>query len=112
MPQTFSPNAQKLMRLLFKRNPDTRLGAKEGLKEIKEQPFFSTIDFDALYRKELCPPFKPAIPRNVDSNFFVGNLIESKGGKILKQESPGLASAQAKLFKGFSFVAPLNVYSL
>nr|4EL9_A Chain A, Ribosomal protein S6 kinase alpha-3 [Mus musculus]4GUE_A Chain A, Ribosomal protein S6 kinase alpha-3 [Mus musculus]8EQ5_A Chain A, Ribosomal protein S6 kinase alpha-3 [Homo sapiens] len=60
MPQFLSPEAQSLLRMLFKRNPANRLGAgPDGVEEIKRHSFFSTIDWNKLYRREIHPPFKP-----------------------------------------------------
>ncbi|OXB57208.1 hypothetical protein ASZ78_015947 [Callipepla squamata] len=48
MPQFLSPEAQSLLRMLFKRNPSNRLGAgSDGVEEIKRHPFFSTVDWNA-----------------------------------------------------------------
>ncbi|MEE6519737.1 hypothetical protein FKM82_017473 [Ascaphus truei] len=47
MPQFLTPEAQSLLRMLFKRNPTNRLGAgPDGVEEIKRHPFFSTIDWN------------------------------------------------------------------
>lgn len=52
------------------RNPQNRLGAKRDAAELKEHPFFSAIDWDLLYRKQITPPFKPI----VDSDESVANF--------------------------------------
>jgi serine/threonine protein kinase SCH9 len=46
---------------LLNRNPKHRLGAQRDAAELKEHPFFSTIDWDALARKQVTPPFKPIV---------------------------------------------------
>ena len=47
MPQFLSPEAQSLLRQLFKRNPQNRLGAgPNGVEDIKKHEFFATIDWD------------------------------------------------------------------
>lgn len=100
MPLYLSIEAQSLLRCLFKRNPANRLGSgPRGGKDIMDHKFFSSIDFDKLYRREVEPPFIPACPP--DSAY----LVDEKNSV---QESPGVpASANAKeLFRGFSFVAP------
>nr|KAG5691731.1 hypothetical protein BaRGS_010234 [Batillaria attramentaria] len=62
MPQFLSPEAQSLLRALFKRNPVNRLGsAANGIEDMKSHPFFSTIDWVKLYKREMSPPFKPAV---------------------------------------------------
>uniref|UniRef100_A0A8B9HQF7 Ribosomal protein S6 kinase a, polypeptide 3a n=1 Tax=Astyanax mexicanus TaxID=7994 RepID=A0A8B9HQF7_ASTMX len=71
MPQFLSGEAQSLLRNLFKRNPGNRLGAgPDGVEEIKRHPFFSTIDWNKLFRREMHPPFKPASGRPDDTLYF------------------------------------------
>ncbi|XP_039540961.1 ribosomal protein S6 kinase alpha-3 isoform X1 [Pimephales promelas] len=103
MPQFLSSEAQSLLRSLFKRNPSNRLGAgADGVEEIKRHPFYSTIDWNKLFRRELYPPFKPASGRP-DDTFYFDPEFTAKTPK----DSPGVPpSANAnQLFRGFSFVA-------
>ncbi|XP_023689926.1 ribosomal protein S6 kinase alpha-6 isoform X2 [Paramormyrops kingsleyae] len=107
MPQFLSSEAQSLLRMLFKRNPANRLGAgSDGVEEIKRHPFFSTIDWNKLYRRELQPPFQPAAGKP-DDTFCFDPEFTTKTPK----DSPGIPpSANAhQLFKGFSFVAPASL---
>ncbi|XP_077781962.1 ribosomal protein S6 kinase alpha-2 isoform X3 [Podarcis muralis] len=103
MPQFLSTEAQSLLRALFKRNPSNRLGAGlDGVEEIKRHPFFATIDWNKLYRKEIMPPFKPAVGRPEDTFHFDPEFTSRT-----PTDSPGVPpSANAhNLFRGFSFVA-------
>ncbi|XP_052501426.1 ribosomal protein S6 kinase alpha-2 isoform X2 [Budorcas taxicolor] len=103
MPQFLSVEAQSLLRALFKRNPCNRLGAGlDGVEEIKRHPFFVTIDWNKLYRKEIKPPFKPAVGRPEDTFHFDPEFTART-----PTDSPGVPpSANAHhLFRGFSFVA-------
>uniref|UniRef100_A0A674BXK8 non-specific serine/threonine protein kinase n=1 Tax=Salmo trutta TaxID=8032 RepID=A0A674BXK8_SALTR len=107
MPQFLSLEAQSLLRMLFKRNPANRLGAgADGVEEIKRHAFFSSIDWNKLYRTELQPPFKPASGKP-DDTFCFDPEFTAKTPK----DSPGIPpSANAhQLFKGFSFVAPASL---
>jgi len=101
MPQFLSPEAQSLLRALFKRNPSNRLGSG-GVEEIKQHCFFQTIDWPALYKKEVIPPFKPAVSRADDAFYF-----DSEFTSRTPKDSPGVPpSANAhELFRGFSFIA-------
>ncbi|XP_046986596.1 ribosomal protein S6 kinase 2 beta isoform X2 [Schistocerca americana] len=104
MPQFLSPEAQSLLRALFKRNPVNRLGAgPDGVEEIKAHSFFATINWEKLLKKEIQPPFKPAVSR-ADDAFYFDKEFTSKTPK----DSPGVPpSANAhELFRGFSFIAP------
>ncbi|KAM3836653.1 ribosomal protein S6 kinase alpha-3 isoform 1-T1 [Vipera latastei] len=103
MPQFLSPEAQSLLRMLFKRNPANRLGAgPDGVEEIKRHPFFTAIDWNKLYRREINPPFKPATGRPEDTFYFDPEFTAKT-----PKDSPGIPpSANAhQLFRGFSFVA-------
>uniref|UniRef100_A0A803V867 non-specific serine/threonine protein kinase n=4 Tax=Neoaves TaxID=3078114 RepID=A0A803V867_FICAL len=103
MPQFLSLEAQSLLRMLFKRNPANRLGAgPDGVEEIKRHAFFSKIDWNKLYRREIHPPFKPATGRPEDTFYFDPEFTAKT-----PKDSPGIPpSANAhQLFRGFSFVA-------
>uniref|UniRef100_A0A452J576 Ribosomal protein S6 kinase n=2 Tax=Durocryptodira TaxID=1579337 RepID=A0A452J576_9SAUR len=103
MPQFLSIEAQSLLRALFKRNPSNRLGAGlDGVEEIKRHLFFVTIDWNKLYRKEIKPPFKPAVGRPEDTFHFDPEFTSRT-----PTDSPGVPpSANAHhLFRGFSFIA-------
>uniref|UniRef100_A0AAY4DY77 Ribosomal protein S6 kinase n=1 Tax=Denticeps clupeoides TaxID=299321 RepID=A0AAY4DY77_9TELE len=78
----------------------------DGVEEIKRHAFFSTIDWNKLYRRELQPPFKPAAGKP-DDTFCFDPEFTAKTPK----DSPGIPpSANAhQLFKGFSFVAPASL---
>ncbi|XP_018327500.1 ribosomal protein S6 kinase 2 beta isoform X2 [Agrilus planipennis] len=104
MPANLSPEAQSLLRALFKRNPANRLGAGAGgIDDLKRHEFFATIDWDALLGKKIRPPFKPAV-LGPDEAYYFDSEFTSK----TPRDSPGVpASANAhELFRGFSFVAP------
>uniref|UniRef100_A0A6A7FRR2 non-specific serine/threonine protein kinase n=2 Tax=Hirondellea gigas TaxID=1518452 RepID=A0A6A7FRR2_9CRUS len=104
MPSYLSVEAQSLLRSLFKRNAANRLGAgPNGVENLKMHAFFGRIDFYKLYRKEVVPPFKPAVSKADDTFYF-----DSEFTARTPRDSPGVpASANAhQLFRGFSYVAP------
>ncbi|XP_071954782.1 ribosomal protein S6 kinase alpha-3-like [Antedon mediterranea] len=110
MPQFLSPEAQSLLRQLFKRNPSNRLGAgADGVEDIKNHQFFASINWPKLLKREQPPPFKPAVTR-ADDAFYFDQEFTSRTPK----DSPGVPpSASAhQLFKGFSFVAPDLIESM
>uniref|UniRef100_A0A8C1ZVJ0 non-specific serine/threonine protein kinase n=1 Tax=Cyprinus carpio TaxID=7962 RepID=A0A8C1ZVJ0_CYPCA len=71
-------------------------------QSIKRHSFFTKIDWNKLYRKEVAPPFKPVIQRPDDTFYF-----DSEFTAKTPRDSPGVPpSANAhQLFRGFSFVA-------
>lgn len=69
-PQYLPTDAVDLIRKLLLRKPEERLGYQKGAEEIMDHEFFSSIDWDALYKREVTPPFRPTIrDRNDLSNF-------------------------------------------
>ncbi|CAG9856477.1 unnamed protein product [Phyllotreta striolata] len=103
MPANLSPEAQSLLRVLFKRNPANRLcSGPGGIEDLKNHEFFATIDFDALLAKKIRPPFQPAVCGPEDAYF------DSEFTSKTPRDSPGMpASANAhEQFRGFSFIAP------
>ncbi|PAA49577.1 hypothetical protein BOX15_Mlig007654g2 [Macrostomum lignano] len=105
MPQFLSPDAQSLLRALFKRNPANRLGfGAHGMAELKAHPFFASLSWTELLNRRFQPPFKPVCTRP-DETFYFDNEFTNKTPK----DSPGVPpSATAhELFRGFSYVAPM-----
>jgi len=104
MPQFLSPEAQSLLRALFKRNPANRLGGgANGINDIKNHPFFASIDWDKLMTKKITPPFQPTVV--ADDTFHFDTEYTSRTPK----DSPAVPASAAthELFRGFSYVAPL-----
>uniref|UniRef100_A0A665W6M7 Ribosomal protein S6 kinase n=1 Tax=Echeneis naucrates TaxID=173247 RepID=A0A665W6M7_ECHNA len=110
MPQFLSAEAQSLLRALFKRNPANRLGSgADGAEEIKRHGFFSTIDWNKLFRREVKPPFRPAVARPDDTFYF-----DSEFTSRTPKDSPGVppSAGAHQLFRGFSFIASVSLSRL
>ena len=41
-----------------------------GIEELKRHSFFSTIDWELLTKREVNPPFKPAVVQTDDAFYF------------------------------------------
>lgn len=103
MPDNLSREAQSLLRALFKRVPNNRLGATaDGINAIKQHEFFATIDWKNLETKRVRPPFIPAVSR--DDAFYFDPEYTNKSPR----DSPGgpVSASAREIFRGFSFVAP------
>lgn len=53
-----SPEGMSALRGFLERDPSKRLG---GIEEIQKHPWFRGIDWEAMYRKEVVPPFEPDV---------------------------------------------------
>jgi len=101
---------------LLNRNPKHRLGANGDAEELRTHPFFADVDWVALGKKNLVPPFKPKLKSELDvSNFDPEFTSALDGGGSLNTRAQAIASGvdtgatplsptmQAN-FQGFTFV--------
>lgn len=118
-----STEGRNFVKGLLNRNPKHRLGAIGDAEELKAHPFFADIDWDALGKKNLVPPFKPKLKSELDvSNFDpeFTNALNNTNASSLNARAAALASGvnpastplsptmQAN-FKGFTFVDESNI---
>jgi serine/threonine protein kinase SCH9 len=111
-----STEGRNFVKGLLNRNPKHRLGATGDAEELKSHAFFDDVDWDALAKKNVVPPFKPKLKSELDvSNFDPEFTNALNNGGSLNARAAALASGidpastplsptvQAK-FAGFTFV--------
>lgn len=59
IPTHLSKEAQDLLSRLLIKNPQKRIGAEKGIKEIKSHPWLADIDFKLTYQRKFPPPCMP-----------------------------------------------------
>lgn len=115
---TLTTEGRNFVKGLLNRNPKHRLGANQDAEELKNHAFFADIDWIALTKKQITPPFKPKLKSETDtSNFdpdFTNVPVNGGGSSSLNARASALASnatASTPLsptmqanFKGFTFV--------
>ncbi|KAH8105944.1 Pkinase-domain-containing protein [Cristinia sonorae] len=74
-------DGKQFVKGLLNRNPKHRLGAQHDAADLKAHPFFKTIDWEALSRKQVTPPFKPVVESdesvaNFDPEFTSADVRE------------------------------------
>ncbi|OQR96926.1 protein kinase [Achlya hypogyna] len=125
IPEYISPQARDLIQRLLWKDPNQRLGSgPRGDKEIMDHPFFASIDWNKLYRKEISPPFKPKIDAGngvPDTSNFPNSFTEQEITEIERGLAPPPAGAgtlqrsaskeqkEAKLFKDFDFTPEVKL---
>lgn len=78
-PPTFSSEACDCIRGLLKVNEAERLGCGAiGAAAIKKTDFFKVINFEALYRKELKPPFTPEVVNEFDTKYVPKAYLQAE----------------------------------
>lgn len=86
------------------RNPLNRLGAKRGAAELKEHPFFASIDWNLLYHKQITPPFKPIVDSDESvANFdpeFTNSSLQEAGAPITDDDGYEAPQSGKHMFVG------------
>ncbi|XP_057717359.1 serine/threonine-protein kinase N1-like isoform X2 [Corythoichthys intestinalis] len=107
-PRFLSTEAIGIMRRLLRRNPEKRLGSGEkDAEDVKKQPFFKDIDWEALLQRKVSPPFVPSITGKEDvSNFDVEFTAEAPT-LTPPRERRTLSRREQDYFKDFDYVSDL-----
>lgn len=102
-PEELSSECVDLMENLMIKDPKVRLGSgTNGLQDIKDHPWFKSIDWEALYRKEVKPPFKPNLSSEIDTKYIDKEFTTLKPEDSAKAASL-LESQQKGQWAGFTY---------
>uniref|UniRef100_A0A8D0HDL1 Protein kinase N1 n=1 Tax=Sphenodon punctatus TaxID=8508 RepID=A0A8D0HDL1_SPHPU len=105
-PRFLSSDTLSIIRKLLRKCPERRLGAgKMDAEEIKTQPFFKEIDWDALFARRLKPPFVPSLRDPTDISNFDEEFTSQKPILTPADDLPALTSEEQAAFKDFDFVS-------
>lgn len=79
-----------------------RLGAKRGLEDFREHPFFAGIDWESLH--SITPPFVPQLQGPTDVRYFEDyEPLQNGTGNDRRQRASYLRETGAEEFIGFTF---------
>ncbi|KAI8433582.1 LOW QUALITY PROTEIN: hypothetical protein MSG28_015603 [Choristoneura fumiferana] len=108
VPTEVSPEVQDFIKKLLVKDPRKRLGGGVGdADELKRHPFFQTLDWEAVARREVVAPFVPALAHAADTCNFADEFT-----RMPPTDSPAHApNHHDKLFLGYSYVAPSILFS-
>ncbi|MFT7797777.1 serine/threonine-protein kinase N1-like isoform X1 [Arapaima gigas] len=107
-PRFLSAEAIGLMKRLLRRNPERRLGSGEkDAEEVKKQPFFRGLDWEALLQKRLPPPFVPTICGEEDVSNFDDEFTVERPALTPPKEPRPISRKDQDIFRDFDFVSDL-----
>uniref|UniRef100_A0A3P8WG88 protein kinase C n=1 Tax=Cynoglossus semilaevis TaxID=244447 RepID=A0A3P8WG88_CYNSE len=107
-PRFLSTEAIGIMRRLLRRNPERRLGSGEkDAEDVKKQPFFRGVDWEALLRKKVTPPFVPTIKGRNDVSNFDTEFTAEAPGLTPPRERRTLTRKEQDYFKDFDYTSDL-----
>uniref|UniRef100_H3DH38 protein kinase C n=1 Tax=Tetraodon nigroviridis TaxID=99883 RepID=H3DH38_TETNG len=101
-PECVPPGAVSIIQKLLKKNPLKRLGAGErDAKEVKGDPFFETVDWEALLTRRAKPPFLPSIKESADVSNFDSEFTRLQPVLSPPPKPSGLSAEQQEAFADF-----------
>uniref|UniRef100_A0AAR2JHT0 protein kinase C n=1 Tax=Pygocentrus nattereri TaxID=42514 RepID=A0AAR2JHT0_PYGNA len=107
-PRFLSSEAIAIMRRLLRRNPERRLGSGEkDAEEVKKQPFFRNMDWEALLLRKLPPPFVPSIGDKEDVSNFDEEFTTEVPSLTPPREPRVLSRKDQDSFRDFDYVSDL-----
>ncbi|XP_032370736.1 protein kinase C delta type [Etheostoma spectabile] len=101
-PRWITKEAKNLIEQLFERDPSRRLGV---VRDIRAHPFFKTINWPALEKREVEPPFKPKVKSPSDCSNFDREFLSEKP-RLSHADKNLIDSMDQAAFAGFSFINP------
>uniref|UniRef100_A0A671VBM6 Protein kinase C n=1 Tax=Sparus aurata TaxID=8175 RepID=A0A671VBM6_SPAAU len=101
-PRWITKEAKSLLELLFERDPSRRLGV---VGDIRTHAFFKTINWPALEKREVDPPFKPKVKSPSDCSNFDREFLSEKP-RLSHADKNLIDSMDQAAFAGFSFINP------
>ncbi|RMZ77864.1 hypothetical protein DV738_g4091, partial [Chaetothyriales sp. CBS 135597] len=111
-----STEGRNFVKGLLNRNPKHRLGATRDAVELMEHPFFADVDWEALAKKNLVPPFKPKLSSQADTSNFdpeftnalnTSSSLNARAAALAGNAAPAstpLSPTMQNAFRGFTFV--------
>jgi len=101
-PDNLDESTQSILRGLLERDPNKRLSDAQA---IKQQPYFKSIDWDKILKKEIVPPYIPPVRDRGDVS-MVDPVFTAERPTISEGSDPvGVIDkdSQSK-FEGFTFI--------
>ncbi|KAK8825224.1 RPS6 protein kinase [Blastocystis sp. ATCC 50177/Nand II] len=102
IPPNLSPETADILQKLLQKDPKQRLGGgPDDAASVKAHPFFKSIDWDKLYRKELPVPYLPEVKDKLDTSMFSAEFTNLP---IVSPSSYNRPCTEEIAFPGFSYV--------
>jgi len=100
-----STAARSILEGLLQKDKNKRLGADNDAEDIKNHAFFKQIDWVALERKEIEPPFKPNLRGQNDLKYIDPEFTQEPVPPSVSK-TPFTPGSQAEAFVNFTYVRP------
>ena len=114
IPRSLSVKASSCLKGFLNKNPVERLGCRvsssgerSGFTDIMHHVFFKTIDWDALERRQVPPPFKPKVDGEEDILLNFDPQFTTEPVHLTPDDPSLLDRIDQSEFEGFEYINPL-----
>ncbi|KAM9723845.1 serine/threonine-protein kinase Sgk2b [Menidia menidia] len=109
VPGSLSEAARSLLEGLLQRDITKRLGESRDIEELREHPFFASINWQDLVARRLRPPFIPKVSGPCDVSYIDPEFTLQPVPASVNER--GQAAGASVAFPGFSFMDPAEYVS-
>eukprot|EP00045_Choanoeca_perplexa_P012150 m.131267 g.131267 ORF g.131267 m.131267 type:complete len:834 (+) comp15907_c0_seq1:39-2540(+) len=102
-PADWSDQLKDILTKLLRRDASQRLGARMDDIEIRQHPFFVSIDWTQLEQRQMKPPTVPTIQNELDVQNFDSEFTDMEP---MLTPTAAVSPMARTIFRGFSFVGP------
>ena len=109
-PPSFTKASCDCIRGLLQMNESQRLGnLANGAKDIMNSAFFSVIDFNAMFKRELRPPFTPDVSGALDTKYVPKAYLEAEARDSVSMTQSTKRGGKSDDFGAFTFAGDSTV---
>jgi len=108
IPRSLSVKASSVLKGFLNKNPADRLGCRResGFVDIIQHPFFKSVDWDMLERKQVAPPYVPRLDSDRDLAHFPPEFTDEPV-QLTPDDTTVIERIDQSEFEGFEYVNPL-----
>ncbi|KFO38159.1 Protein kinase C iota type [Fukomys damarensis] len=111
IPRCLSIKAVSVLKRFLNRDPAERLGCRphRGFFDVQKHPFFRSVNWEMMERKQVVPPFKP----NMSGGFGLDNFdsqFTDEPVRLTPDDDDIVRKTDECEFAGFEYINPLSMY--
>eukprot|EP00051_Salpingoeca_urceolata_P014245 m.180984 g.180984 ORF g.180984 m.180984 type:complete len:505 (+) comp18025_c0_seq6:558-2072(+) len=111
-PDHVPPLARSWLEAILHRQPDRRLGGGPAdAEEVRSHPFFGNVDWIALEKKELRPPWSPNVAGPLDLRHIDPDFIKEPIPQSVATGTPGFGDARGTPVAASSIDTPFDGFT-
>ncbi|KFO26488.1 Protein kinase C iota type, partial [Fukomys damarensis] len=111
IPRCLSIKAVSVLKRFLNKDPAERLGCcpHRGFSDVQKHPFFRSVNWEMMERKQVVPPFKPNMSGGFGLDNFDSQFI-NESVRLTPDDNDIMRKIDGYEFAGFEYINPLLIY--